>query len=54
VTGPGASRSFLSSQSQEAEKIQQYLPEAEQSTFNLMLSSDGAVLRLEQERIPFV
>jgi hypothetical protein len=46
-------RNLCVAEASPVKEIPQYLTVAERDTFNLLLSSDGISLRLEQERIPF-
>jgi hypothetical protein len=46
-------RNLCVTEASPVKEIPQFLTEAEQITFNLLLPSHGAALRLEQERIPF-
>ncbi len=46
-------RALCVTEASPVKEIPQFLTDAERGTFNLLLSSDGISLRLEQERIPF-
>jgi hypothetical protein len=48
-----ANRTLCVQEASPVKEIPTFLTDAEQNTFNALLSSEGSALRLEQERIPF-
>lgn len=48
-----ANRTLCVQEASPVKEMPTFLTEAEQNTFNTLLSSDGIALRLEQERIPY-